>query len=244
MTPDLPGVIYDPGTVRVVGQPLGRRVGQHWEADGPDERVDIVFELDPNLAAIDVEIEVVVEGDYRIAVRQVHDFQVPGTTRIEDRTWPTDPVSESNPGTFFEDNLVQGDDSYEAFYTVRRSRDSPATGNGPRAVRFRHAIPTAQTFYGANIDLHTDLLRVQGEIVYNPQDFKFPTRDGRRGQKSALSGYLTALAKMGSRGSIGAEVYRIDPTYGGWYDSRRGGLVLFTDVGGTSKPASSWAPSP
>ena len=234
-TVDLPGVIYDPGTVRVVGQPLGRRVGQHWEADGPDERVDIVFELDPNLAAIDVEIEVVVEGDYRIAVRQVHDFQVPGTTRIEDRTWPTDPVSESNPGTFFEDNLVQGDDSYEAFYTVRRSRDSPATGNGPRAVRFRHAIPTAQTFYGANIDLHTDLLRVQGEIVYNPQDFKFPTRDGRRGQKSARSGYLTALAKMGSRGSIGAEVYRIDPTYGGWYDSRRGGLVLFTDVGGDVK---------
>jgi hypothetical protein len=230
-----PGVIFDPTMVRIMGQPSGRRVGRHWEADGPDELVDIVFELDPSLEAVEAEIEVMVEGDYRIAVRQVHDFQVPGTTRTEDRTWPTDPSSESNPGTFFEDNLVQGDKSYEAFYTVRRSSDSPAVGKGPKAVRFMHAIPTAQTFYGANIDLHTDRLRVQGEYVYNPQDFKFPTRDGRRVQKAARSGYLTALARMGSKGTIGAEVYRIDPTYGGWYDSRRGGLVLFTDVGGDVK---------
>ena len=40
-------------------------------------------------------------------------------------------------------------------------------------------------------------LRLNGEFVHNPQDFKFPTAGGRRSRESATAGYLTALARFG-----------------------------------------------
>jgi hypothetical protein len=217
---------FNPGAVRRASI-SGQQVGAHWEAEG-DGFIDIIFEIDPDLAAIDADIDVLADGDYLIEVRQIHDFDVPGTTRTEDRTWPSDPPQDGFDGIFFEDYLRQD----QAFFTVARSDGSPRLDGTPTRVRFDYGIPTAQTFYGANVSYQVKGLQLDGEFVHNPQDFKFPTADGRRSQESATAGYLTALARLGSRGDVGAEVFRIDPTYGGWYDSRRGGLVLFTDVAG------------
>ncbi|MFP6643510.1 MAG: hypothetical protein VCF24_08115 [Candidatus Latescibacterota bacterium] len=220
-------LIFDPGTVRRLSI-SGRQVGSHWEAEGEGEFIDIVFEIDPDLATIDADIEVFADGDYLIEVRQVHDFDVPGTTRTEDRTWPSDPPQEGFDGIFFEDYLRQD----ETFFTVARSDDNPRLDGTPTRVRFDYGIPTAQSFYGANLSYEVAGLKLDGEFVHNPQEFKFPTAKGRRSSESATAGYLTALARFGSRGNVGVEVFRIDPTYGGWYDSRRGGLVLFTDTAG------------
>jgi len=215
----------------------GRLSEGNWVADGADEYVDIIFNLaslPADLVGIESEIEVVVEGDYRIAVRQLHDFeilQLDGSTRVEERSWPHPPPVEGTSNVYFKDRPYQE----EPFYTVVRSKGSPGSGDGPQIVRFKHAIPTAQTFYGANFELDTKRLSLSGEYVLNPQDFKFPTRLGRRYQKTARAGYVTALGKLGNKGNIGGEIFRLDPTYGGWYDSRRGGLILFTDVAGDVK---------
>ena len=219
-------VKYNPSLVRRASL-TGQQVGSHWEAEG-DGFIDIVFEIDPDLAAIDADIEVMADGDYLIEVRQIHDFEVPGTTRTEDRSWPSDPPQDGFSGTFFEDYLRQD----ETFFTVARSKGSPRLDGIPTRVRFDYGIPTAQTFYGANISYQARGLELDGEFVHNPQDFKFPTAQGVRSQQSSTAGYLTALARFGGRGTVGAEVFRMDPTYGGGYDSRRGGLVLFTDVAG------------
>ena len=220
-------VTFAPGSLRRLAI-TGRQVGSHWEAEGEGEFIDIVFEIDSDLETVDADIEVLVDGDYLIEVRQIHDFEVPGTTNTVDRTWPSDPPQEGFDGIFFEDYLRQD----ETFYTVLRSDDSPRLDGTPTRVRFDYGIPTAQSFYGANLKYEVKGLRLDGEFVHNPQDFKFPTAGGRRSTESATAGYITALARFGSRGDVGVEIFRIDPTYGGWYDSRRGGLVLFTDVAG------------
>jgi hypothetical protein len=97
-------------------------------------------------------------------------------------------------------------------------------------VRFRHAIPTAQSFYGLNLNWLSRYFHLKGEWVLNPQDYKFPTDGGRRHRQTSRAGYLTLRGKMGPAGDLGAELFRLEPTYGGGYDSRRGGLVLHTDV--------------
>lgn len=222
-----PDLLFDPGVLRRASI-TGRSVNGHYEAAGETEVIDILFEIDADLATIDADIEVLADGDYLIEVRQIHDFDVPGTTNTVDRTWPSDPPQDGFAGTFFEDYLRQD----ETFFTMVRSEGNPRLDGTPSRVRFDYGIPTAQSFYGANLHYEVEGLRLEGEFVHNPQDFKFPTADGRRSRETATAGYVTALARFGERGNVGAEVFRIDPTYGGWYDSRRGGLVLFTDVAG------------
>lgn len=219
-------LLFDPAMVR--RQTIsGRRVESHYEAV-EDEFIDIVFLVDPDLATIDADIDVFADGDYLIEVRQIHDFDVPGTTRTEERSWPSDPPQDGFSGIFFEDYLRQD----EVFYTVARSEGRPGLDGTPKRVRINYGIPTAQTFYGASISYEVEGLTLDGEFVHNPQDYKYPTAEGRRRTESATAGYLTAVARFGSRGNVGAEIFRIEPNYGGSYDSRRGGLILFTDTAG------------
>lgn len=209
----------------------GSQVGGRYSADGASEQIVVAFDLEslysvnPDLVLVEAEVELMIEGDYRIGVRQDHDFEMPDGS-IESRTWPFTPTGSEEGFDQFRDHLGQ----QETYYTVVRSDESPATGAGPKAVRFRHAIPTAQSFYGLNVNLLTDRFTIAGELVLNPQDFKFPTENGDRETETAKSGYLTLVGRLGDMGDIGAEAFRVEPTYGGWYDSRRGGLVLHTDV--------------
>ena len=207
----------------------GRTVGDHWEADGAGEQVVAVFDLvglyaeEPGLAVVEAEIEVLVEGDYRIGMRQIYDFELPDGS-LDERTWPFIPT-----GQFSLDQFGDHLGREEIYFTVRRSRDSPATGKGPRPVRFKHALPTAQSFYGVNLDWLAKGFHLTGEFVLNPQDFKFPTQAGKRVRETPHAGYLTLKAGTAG-GKVGVELFRLEPEYGGWYDSQRGGLVLHTDV--------------
>ena len=219
-----PGVRYSPVLKPSV---VGRRTSGRWEAQGEGEAVDVLFEMPPDLILKEAEVVLVVSGDYRIGVRQVHDFQVPGSKEVVERSWPS-PAPAPLHGLYFKDTPFDP----EPFYTIMRVEGNPHVNSRPRTVRFHHSIPTAQSFYGANLHLHFEELNLDAELVYNPQDFKFPTEPGVRNRRSAYAGYLTAVFNLGRFGRFGGEVFRVDPTYGGWYDSRRGGIVLFTDVAG------------
>lgn len=207
----------------------GRWTGTRWEAEGSGEHIEIVFDMPPDMVGEEARIELQVQGDYRIAARQEHDFIVPGGDgEVEQRSWPSPPPVEGTYGVYFKDMPYET----EPFYTVVRADGDPAIDSAPRTVRFSHAIPTAQSFMGVNLELNTRHLRVQGEVVANPQVFQFPTAAGDRLTRQARAGYLTLLGKTERYGCVGVELFRLDPTYGGWHDSRRGGLVLFTDAAG------------
>ena len=208
-------------------QITGNRLGtEAWEAVGPDEQIDIAFALPREMVGLRAGVRLSLDGDYRVAVRQFHDFQQPGADEVE-RSWPSPPLSAA-AGTSFKGRPFEE----EPYFTVRRAEGQPQLDGTPTEVRFRHGIPTAQGFHGVDFDLTTERLNLTGEFVLNPQEFKFPTLDGERTREWAHSGYLSALLRLGGAGDVGAEVFRVEPTYGGWYDSRRGGLILFTDVAG------------
>lgn len=217
------GALYDPS---LVPQIAGRMVAGHWEAEG-DEVVDVTFSLPAGIEPDLAEIAVPVSGDYRIGIRQLYDFEHPRTGELEERAWPTSP-NPSRRNVDFKDNPYET----EPFFTVARAEGSPLPSGVPRTVRFQHVIPTAQTLYGLNFKVESVGFFAQGEWVWNPKDFMFPVVDGARVRKESRAGFLQGRKGLGRLGRIGAEVFRLDPTYGGWYDSRRGGLVLFTDVSG------------
>lgn len=210
-------------------QVQGRRVGDHWLAQGAAETVDFTFVLPAQLDAESVEVVAQVAGDYRIGVRQVHDFLSPGTGLSEERSWPS-PSQLNAVNVAFKDNPKES----EPFYTVVRAEGNPRTA-APRLVRFRHAIPTGQSFYGLSGRIEAQQLTLEGELVANPQEFMFPTAGGKREQRQSYGGFLRLRRELGRAGGAGAEVFRLDPTYGGWYDSRRGGAVFFTDVAGDAR---------
>ncbi|HIG57173.1 MAG TPA: hypothetical protein EYQ18_24910 [Candidatus Handelsmanbacteria bacterium] len=209
----------------------GRQVQSHYEADGAKERVVVEFDFqglyarDPSLVVVEADIELMVEGDYRIGVRQIYDFDLPDGTTEANRSWPFIPT-----GNFSLDQFEDIQGQEEIYFTVLRSKDSPQMGKGPKLVRFKHAIPTAQTFYGLNINWLHERFHLTGEFVLNPLDYKFPTARGKRMRETGKAGYFTLRSGMGALGDLGFEVFHIGPTYGGGYASRRGGLVLHTDV--------------
>jgi len=221
--------VFDPSLEAVFVE--GRLEQDRYLADGASEYVVINFDLqglyarEPGLVVTEADIELELEGDYRIAMRQVYDFDLPNGSTESNRSWPFMPVGEFSLDQFRDDRGQE-----EMYFTVLRSKGGPRMGTGPRRVRFKHAIPTAQTFYGLNLDWLGEHLHLQGELVVNPQDFKFPTDSGQRMRRTSQAGYLTLMGKMGRAGNLGFEIFRIDPEYGGGYASRRGGLVLHTDV--------------
>lgn len=219
-----PEVVFIPG---LQPQVKGRSVGGHWVAQGGEEVVDFEFTVPPEFSAESVEIAARVAGDYRIGVRQAHDFLNPKTGAVEERSWPSTP-------TPFRFNLDFKDKPYtlEPFYTVVRARGNPRPDPSPKVVRFNYSIPTGQSFYSLNGRINAEELAVEAELAANPQDFIFPVQDGDRERKHSYAGFLRLRRNLGRVGSIGGEVFRLDPTYGGWYDSRRGGAIFFTDVAG------------
>lgn len=205
----------------------GRIVGSHWEAVGKGEAVDFTFSIPPEVAAEYLEVVAVVAGDYKIGIRQRHVFADPKTGAEAEVSWPTPPPSTAQYANDF------GDLPYtpEPFYTIRRAEGAPGLEQ-QRSVRFRHEIPTGQTFYGASARLRAKGVFIDGEFALNPQEFIFPRKGGDRQRQTASAGFLRATKDVAGWGSLGGEWYRLEPTYGGWYDSRRGGSVFFTDMVG------------
>lgn len=205
----------------------GRAVGDHWEAVGEGEAVDFTFEIDADLPTESVEIVAAVSGDYKIGIRQNHMFSNTRSGTESEVSWPTPPSPSSQYASDFKDIPY----TPEPFYTVRRAEGAPDVGER-RVVRFRHQIPTGQSFYSANLRVRAKGVEIDAEYALNPQEFIFPKRGGSRQRKTSQAGFLRARRDLSSWGALGAEWFRLEPTYGGWYDSRRGGCVFFSDVAG------------
>lgn len=230
------------------GQPAGRRVGDHWEADGAGEQIEFVFNF-PDAEIFrptSAEFIATVGGDYRVQVRQEYEHSF---TRIiarrerqatVDHQWPAVPRKSSFERSGYE--FDSGDLRYPTdfkfgeetpAYTVLRAEGTPRS-QVPRQVRFDYGFPTAQSL--ASIDAHMNYagFAVDGEISLNTQHFKFPVSEGRRSDKDALAYYLTASHPLHLLGRFGpdlsVELFRIDADYSGNYDSRRGGTVFHTSV--------------
>lgn len=230
------------------GQPAGRRAGDHWEADGPDEQIEFVFNFpDPEaFHPTSAQFIATVGGDYRVQVRQEykHAFTriIAGRERSStvDHQWPGEPRKTSFERSGYE--FDGGDLRYPTdfkfgeqtpAYTVLRAEGTPRSLE-PRQVRFDYGFPTAQSL--ASVDAQFDYagFAVNGEMSLNTQHFKFPVSDGRRSDKDAVAYFVTAsrpLTLFGRFGpELGLELFRIDADYSGNYDSRRGGAVFHTSV--------------
>jgi len=217
------------GTYRAGLRPqvTGRSVANHWEAAGPAEVVDFAFEIPPDVPTESIEVIAVVSGDYKIGIRQLHQFVNPKTGKESEVSWPTPPPATAQYPADFKDLPYSPD----PFYTVRRAKGTPGLEE-QRVVRFRHQIPTGQTFYGASARLEAKGFFLDGEFVINPHEFIFPKKGGKRQRKTSHAGFVTARKELAGWGGVGGEWFRLEPTYGGWHDSRRGGCVFFTDVAG------------
>jgi len=234
-----PGVEYDPALAPSV---TGRRVGDHWEVNDAGEYVVFAFEV-PQVEAIEKgAFEAEVSGDYRIGVRQVHAFlnTSRSTPRWEERSWPSKPNLKRYSGSpKYPLDFKPMDE--EPYYTVARAGGCPGLDR-VRVVRFDYGIPVGQTFLGADFRIEARELLAQGEVVYNLQEARFPFASdsldimGDRLDTGRWAYYFNAVKplRLGGFGmELGGELFRMDPDYGGGYDSRRGGTVFFTDRGGS-----------
>ncbi len=77
-------------------------------------------------------------------------------------------------------------------------------------------------------------LQVKGEYERNLLYQRFPVIGGKQSIRRDEAWYLTMLRDAGSF-EIGAEVFHLGPRYGGGYDSRRGGVRLYTDLAGETR---------
>jgi hypothetical protein len=241
------GIEWEPGLDP--GAPAGRAADLHWEAAGPDESIEFTFRLPADFEAQEARFHARVGGDYRLQVRQEHPHEftriIAGRPRPSSQTnqWPGN--SFRRPGEKVEQASFEGDagnlqyptdfkfPEIQPAYTVRRSEGIPRHLD-ERLVSFDYGFPTAQSLASVSLDVDYAGVKLNGEVSFNVQNFKFPFRDGRRHTKKATAYYLTArrpLPRVAGRApSLGLELYRIPADYSGNYDSRRGGAVFHTDV--------------
>ena len=174
-----------------------------WEVRG-DEELIITFELPEGSTSRRARFIVAAANDYRIAAAQQHLFFMTLTRR----TTP--------------------------FLTLRRAAGSPSDGSNLQEMVIDYGLNSGQTLYG--MDFAADLagFELRGELSKNTLYRKYPIISGRSLRHDTQAWYLQALKTFPRlrRLSFGAEFFHVGPRYGGGYDSRRGGVVLYTDFGG------------
>ena len=221
-------------------EPVGgqRREDLIW-VSGAEESVDYIFLLPGQENIINASFRADVAGDYRISVRQVHDFTfVKGDEiKTEERNWPS-PPSHTLGGPLYPLDFKPGQDL--PFFTVARAEGKPGLDHR-RTVSFDHGIPSGKTLLGTDFKIEARELRAEGEVVYNIEEALFPFSNDSldiRGVKNTLGSWaytfnlVRPLSLGGLHVELGGEWFRMDPDYSGGYDSRRGGTVFFTDKGG------------
>lgn len=226
------------------GMPVGRAAEDHWEAAGEEEMIEFAFEMPEGFNSSEAEFIASVGGDYRIQVRQEHTHDYFHSTLKQWRTksmqWPAAPRSSPVESSGFDGDA--GDLKYPLdfkfpettpAYTVERSPGTPRDLT-PKEVRFDYGFPTAQSLASLNMAFDYAGFKLDGELVLNLQNFKYPYKDGARHSKNVTAYYFTGERKLPIPGEkkplLGLEFYRIPPDYSGNYDSRRGGAIFHTDV--------------
>lgn len=223
---------YDPGLE--AGPPSGGTAltGGGREAVGR-EAVIYAFSLPSEVTVRSARFVADVAGDYRIGVRQTHDFfniDRQGNALLTETEWPaTIPASgEAATRRPFKWNTFGEEEPY---YTVVRSRSRDGGGTNRRTVAFDYGIPTGQSLASVNWQAELIGLEISGEVAHNLQNFMFPVgnNEGNRSSERAWAGWLKGVKDLAWGLELGGEVYRMEPDYGGGYDSYRGGMAFHLD---------------
>ncbi len=118
-------------------------------------------------------------------------------------------------------------------HTLRRAPGNVRDFSNQAEIAVDHGLNSGQTLYG--LDFSADLvgLKLRGEIAANTLYRKFPVLGGHNDDTRTRAWYLNLLRAVPRfhRLEVGAEFFRIGPQYGGGYDSRRGGVVLYRGTG-------------
>lgn len=219
----------------------GQRVGEMIQVVGTGEAVDYVFNLPPGAQVVKATFRADVTGDYRISVRQAHEFDFISRDepQTELRNWPSEP-SHSQGGALYPLDFKPSQTA--PYFTVARAEGEPGLGRR-RTVSFEHGIPSGKTLIGTDFKIVAKELQAEGEIVYNIEEQHFPFSNDSlevRGAKKSKGSWAYTLninrsLELGDWPlQLGGELFRMDPDYSGGYDSRRGGTVFFTDKGGAN----------
>ena len=186
-------------------QILGGRRGDGFREVRGDENVEYIFPVPEDFSPRSARVRAAVANDYRIETAQQHPFFVVLLDRFDPRTTP--------------------------FRTVARAAGEVGDFSNRREVGFDYGLPSGQTLYGFDVEATLVGLKVRGEYQRNLLYRGFPVRNGRESTERTAAWYVTALRDLGGF-EVGGELFRLGPRYGGGYDSRRGGVSLYTDKGG------------
>ena len=197
--------LFDPA---LTPQVVGGRRGDGFLEVRGDEVVEFFFPVPESFSPRGVTVRAVVANDYRIELAQEHKFFSVLDDRFEPRRTP--------------------------YRTVSRAPGEVADFSNRDAVRFEHSLSTGQTLYGFDFRAQFVGLEVTGEYERNLLYRRFPVLGGRGETGRAGAWYVTALRDLAFL-ELGGELFRLDPEYGGGYDSRRGGILLYTDKAGKAE---------
>jgi hypothetical protein len=180
----------------------GLRVAGHWEANGDDELV-YTFSLPADVTPRRARYSVVLANDYRVAVSQSHHV-----SRTNQRTTP--------------------------FFTVDRAPGNITDLSNRTGRTYEHGLNSGQTLLG--LDFTADLvgLKLRGAVVLNSLHRRFPVQEGHSVTDGSSAWYINAVKTFPRLRGLRfmGELFHVGPRYSGDYDSRRGGLVLYTDRAG------------
>ena len=220
---------YDP--LLEAGPPEGGVVhaGGGREAEG---KVPVVytFVLPPDVTVRSARFVADVAGDYRVGVSQTHDFfsiDRQGTAAMTESAWPA-PITRANERAIRRPFKWYTDEDEEIYYTMVRADGSDGTGANRRMVSFDYGIPTGQSLASVNYQVDLVGLDISGEVAHNLQNFMFPigNNEGERSSERALAWWVKGVKDLARGLALGGEIYRMDPDYGGGYDSYRGGMAF------------------
>ena len=179
------------------------RLHDRWHVRGAEELL-LTFRLPEGITSRRARFTVAAANDYRIAAAQEHIFYA----TFSSRTTP--------------------------YTTLRRAAGEVSDGSNFRELVIDYGLNSGQTLYG--MDFAADLagLEMRGEVSKNTLYRKYPIISGRSLHRNAQAWYFQGVRTFPRlrRLSFGAEFFHLGPRYGGGYDSRRGGVVLYTDTGG------------
>ena len=181
----------------------GRRKADHWLVLGADD-LQFIFSIPEGVTPVRARYRLTVANDYRIAGAQRHVFFVD----LKDRVTP--------------------------FITLIRSGGSIRDFSNQKEIVLDWGLNSGQSLYGVNFAADLVGLKLEGELSMNTLYRKFPVVSGQSLSTPTKAWYLHVLKSFRRWYglSLGGEFFFMGPRYGGGYDSRRGGLVLYTDRGG------------
>ena len=205
---------YDP---RLTPQVIGGHLRSGFLEVRGEEAVEFVFSLPEELGVRRITIRALLANDFRIEVAQEHPFFDALVNRFASRRTP--------------------------FQTIVRERGEVVDFSNRREIEFDHGLSTGQTIYGFDFEATLAGLKIRGEYEQNLLYRTLSVQDGAQSMEAPGAWFLNLLKDAGPL-EFGAEVFRIDPRYGGGYDSRRGGVILYTDKSGPSKDQQAYSEFP